>query len=150
MAVKSSFPNVDPAAPDEYALVKEAYARVCSPHRIVGPVRDEMGDLDIVFSDGECEYRQDGLSSGQQMVLQFLLRFVSERIHRSIVLVDEVELHQHPAWQRRLMGLLPQMGEGNQFIFTTHSAYLRDLTPWADTVALGDLGEAARRAGAEQ
>lgn len=147
MAVKSNFANVDPTAPDEFAVVKEAYARVCAPHAMLAPVLDERGDLDPVFSDGEAQYRYDGLSSGEQMVLQFLLRFVSERIHRSIVLVDEVELHQHPAWQRRLLSMLPEMGEDNQFILTTHSAYIRDMTPQSDTVFLGDLGDAGNTRG---
>ena len=63
------------------------------------------------------------------MVLLFLTKLVSERIHRSIVLVDELELHQHPVWQSRLLRALPRIGEHNQIIATTHSEYLRDLVP---------------------
>ncbi len=63
------------------------------PQRIVGPVQDEeQGKLDLLFSDGENEYCYSGLSSGQQMVLLLLIRFVAEHIHQSIVLIDELEL----------------------------------------------------------
>jgi predicted ATP-binding protein involved in virulence len=101
----------------------------------------------MVFSDGECDYRYDGLSSGEQMVLLFLLRFVSEHIHKSIVLIDEVELHQHPLWQRKLLNMLPKMGRDNQFILTTHSAYVRDIMPQDRRKVLGELGEQVQQEG---
>jgi predicted ATPase len=144
LAVRSAVASISPDAPDYFELLRDAYAQVCAPHRIVGPVNDEVGNLDVLFSDGQCDYRYDGLSSGEQMVLLFLLRFVSEHIHRSIVLIDEIELHQHPLWQRKLVNMLPAMGEGNQFILTTHSSYLRDLAPKESTMSLGELGDSAQ------
>jgi len=38
-----------------------------------------------------------------------------------IVLVDEIDLHLHPTWQRRLVPLLRQVFPNVQFVFTTHS-----------------------------
>ena len=40
---------------------------------------------------------------------------------RGIVLIDEVEQHLHPKWQRNIMRLLTQSFPGIQFIATTHS-----------------------------
>jgi predicted ATP-binding protein involved in virulence len=75
------------------------------------------------------------------MVLLFLIRMVQEHIHRSIVLIDELELHQHPLWQRKLLQALPKMGDGNQFVVTTHSDYVRDIQPAEGRVVLGSLGD---------
>jgi predicted ATP-dependent endonuclease of OLD family len=38
-----------------------------------------------------------------------------------VVMVDEIELHLHPIWQRRLVGQLRHAFPNIQFIFTTHS-----------------------------
>ena len=38
-----------------------------------------------------------------------------------IVLIDEFDLHLHPAWQRRIIRLLPEVFKNCQFIVTTHS-----------------------------
>jgi hypothetical protein len=40
---------------------------------------------------------------------------------RGIVLLDEIDLHLHPSWQRRLVPLLKQVFPQLQFIVTTHS-----------------------------
>ena len=54
------------------------------------------------FNDGENDYSYEGLSSGEKNVLLLLIRFVAERMHQSVVLIDELELNQHPLWQRGL------------------------------------------------
>lgn len=38
-----------------------------------------------------------------------------------IVLIDEIELHMHPSWQRKILGVLRQTFPNIQFIVTTHS-----------------------------
>lgn len=128
---------------DQFKLIQERYAQVCAPHNIVGAFRDESGVPDLVFNDGAFDYRYEGLSSGEQMLLLFLIRMVADNIHQSIVLVDEIELHQHPVWQRKLLHLLRQMGTGNQIIATTHSPYLRDVMPLEAVVELGEILEPA-------
>lgn len=40
---------------------------------------------------------------------------------RGIVLIDEVDLHLHPHWQRRVIGDLRKTFPGVQFVATTHS-----------------------------
>jgi len=39
-----------------------------------------------------------------------------------IVLIDEIDLHLHPAWQRKIIKRLPEAFKNCQFIVTTHSA----------------------------
>ena len=117
----------DPEATEkeDFARLKALYERVCNPHTIGGLYNTEHG-LDMEFH-GPCgRYYYDGLSSGQQMILLMLLQFAARRIHRSIVLIDELELHLHPLWQDRLYASLTDLGNDNQHIFTTHSTHLRD------------------------
>ena len=38
-----------------------------------------------------------------------------------IVLIDEIELHMHPSWQRKILGVLKKTFPNIQFIVTTHS-----------------------------
>lgn len=150
LALQSLVPSIGAKdrSPDEFRLVQETYARVCAPRRIVGAVRDELGEFDVHFSDGENEYNYEGLSSGEKNVLLLLIRFVAERIHQSLVLIDELELNQHPLWQRSLVHLISRLGEGNQIIATTHSPYLRGAVAPQAVIDLGDLGE-VHQVGAE-
>jgi predicted ATP-binding protein involved in virulence len=39
----------------------------------------------------------------------------------AVMLVDEIDLHLHPAWQQRVLGDLMRAFPGTQFIVTTHS-----------------------------
>lgn len=41
---------------------------------------------------------------------------------RGVLLVDEIDLHLHPVWQRQLRNFLTDMFPNFQFILTTHSA----------------------------
>jgi energy-coupling factor transporter ATP-binding protein EcfA2 len=129
----------DPEATEEQAYTQlcQLYERVCRPHRIVGLYNTEHG-LDMEFMGDRGVYYYDGLSSGQQMILLLLLQFATRRIHRSIVLIDEIELHLHPLWQDRLFESLGELGKDNQFIFTTHSTHLRDSIR-EQKISTGDL-----------
>jgi predicted ATPase len=143
MALQSLVPSITSKGriSEDFRLIQERYARVCAPRRIVGAVRDELGEFDVRFNDGENEYTYEGLSSGEKNVLLLLIRFVAERMHQSVVLIDELELNQHPLWQDKLVSLVPRMGDGNQIIATTHSPYLRGAVAPDAVIELGDLGE---------
>jgi predicted ATPase len=142
MALQSLVPSIASKGqiPNDFQLIQERYARICAPRHIVGAVRDELGEFDVYFSDGENSYAYEGLSSGEKNVLLLLIRFVAERMHQSVVLIDELELNQHPLWQDKLVYLVPRMGEGNQIIATTHSPYLRGAVAPEAVIDLGDLG----------
>jgi hypothetical protein len=40
----------------------------------------------------------------------------------AMVVIDEVDLHLHPRWQREVVGQLVRLFPGTQFVLTTHSA----------------------------
>ena len=148
MAIQEVLPPSRAAAwnqPSDFARVRDAFSRICHPLAIKGAVRDDVERFDIEFVHGDTPYEYADLSSGEQMVLLILIRMVSERIHNSLVLIDEVELHQHPIWQRRLLDDIRRMGVDNQVIATTHSSYLRDVAQPSSVVVLGDIGGAEQR-----
>jgi hypothetical protein len=121
LALKSAIPSK--GGDNLFARVRERYNEICAPRQLVGAIND--GDnFDLLFREGEQDYGFDDMASGEAMIVHLLIAITAERIHRSIVLIDEVELHQHPVWQRRLVAALPLMGEDNQIIATTHSDYL--------------------------
>jgi predicted ATPase len=69
------------------------------------------------------------MSSGEQAVFPLVYEFVRLGIAKSIVLIDELELHLHPPEQQGLLASLNRMGPDCQYIITTHSKYLTGIIP---------------------
>lgn len=44
----------------------------------------------------------------------------------AVILIDEIDCHIHPKWQRKLIPALRELFPNCQFIFTTHSPYILD------------------------
>jgi hypothetical protein len=72
------------------------------------------------------------LGYGYQTLIAWMLDFVSRMVERypdsadplkepAICVVDEIDLHLHPAWQRKLIGFLSERFPNTQFIATAHS-----------------------------
>lgn len=76
------------------------------------------------------------LSSGEQAVFPLLSEFVRLDIARSIVMIDELELHLHPPEQQELLRSLRRLGPDCQFIISTHSPYLSEIIPDEEMVRL--------------
>jgi predicted ATP-dependent endonuclease of OLD family len=43
---------------------------------------------------------------------------------KGVILIDELELHLHPSWQRLIVSALKQAFPEAQFIVTTHSPHI--------------------------
>jgi hypothetical protein len=69
------------------------------------------------------------MASGEQAVFSLLYDFVRLNITRSIVLIDELELHLHAPAQQALYAALPKLGADCQFFITTHSEFLTGIIP---------------------
>lgn len=69
------------------------------------------------------------MSSGEQAIFPLICEFVRLNIRKSVVLIDELELHLHPPEQQGLLAALPKMGPDCQFLITTHSAYVEGAIP---------------------
>lgn len=75
----------------------------------------------FVLKDGGRTYTLSEMSAGEQSVFPLLFEFVRQQIHRSVMLIDEIDLNLHPPLAQTLLGLLPRLGKDNQFLFTTHA-----------------------------
>ncbi len=69
------------------------------------------------------------MSSGEQAVFPLVYEFVRLNIAKSIVLIDELELHLHPPEQQALLASLSRIGPDCQYLITTHSKYLTGIIP---------------------
>jgi energy-coupling factor transporter ATP-binding protein EcfA2 len=87
------------------------------------------------------------LSMGYQTLVAWMVDLASRFLDRyeksgdalaepAIVLVDEIDLHLHPSWQRSLMGFLSQRFPGTQFIATAHSPLVVQGAEGANVVVL--------------
>lgn len=72
------------------------------------------------------------MSHGYQTLIAWVVDFARRMFERypdsknplaepAVVLVDEIDLHLHPTWQRSLMGYLTERFPNTQFIVTAHS-----------------------------
>ena len=85
-----------------------------------------------VQKGAEGEFLINQLSDGEKVLLS-LVGDLARRLAvanpsvadplagEGIVMVDEVDLHLHPSWQRRIVTQLPAVFPGVQFFLTTHS-----------------------------
>jgi len=89
----------------------------------------------LIDRDGRI-YDLAEMSSGEQAVFPIVYEFVRLDIQRSIVLIDELELHLHPPEQQRLLSALPRIGADCQFFITTHSEFLSSVIPNDEEVRL--------------
>jgi ATPase subunit of ABC transporter with duplicated ATPase domains len=77
-----------------------------------------------LVSSGASSHRIDQLSSGERSLVQLFLRIAVHMTQSSIVIIDELELHLHPAWARAALLALKDFVRstpGMIVIFTSHS-----------------------------
>lgn len=145
---KNNFQYPTGVVPDVYLPLKEL-TRILLPHlefsRIDVKNRDDVKCLWKRASGAELatstytEIDIDELSSGEKAIISLFLPFIERQIGQLIaqiegrpasdsqrdlvVLIDEPELHLHPALQARMLDYLRKLvGEGGlQFVVTTHS-----------------------------
>lgn len=88
--------------------------------------------LRMVVTKGGEEFSVDQLSDGEKCTIA-LIGDLARRMAlanqkrsnplegRGIVLIDEIELHMHPTWQRMILPVLKKTFPNIQFLITTHS-----------------------------
>lgn len=82
-------------------------------------------------SNLSLETMSDGFRTTFLWIVDFLTRLYFNNIYVTnaeeifaIVLIDEIDLHLHPKWQRTIMPALAKTFPNVQFIVTTHSPYI--------------------------
>lgn len=126
--------RVTPAT-DYLQRLEDMFSRLFPGARFVGsePRRGvfSLNEFDSYFliQRDDRVYDIAEMSSGEQAIFPMLYEFARLNIARSIVLLDELELHLHPPLQQLLLSALKVIGPDCQFIVTTHSPYLEEATP---------------------
>lgn len=115
--------------------LEERFSAVFKDRRFVGLAPRDLGgsraadDFYFLLQSGRRLYDLAEMSSGEQAVFPLVYEFVRLDINKSIVLIDELELHLHPPEQQRLLAALPRLGPDCQYIISTHSPFLTDAIP---------------------
>ncbi|MBI5516303.1 MAG: AAA family ATPase [Deltaproteobacteria bacterium] len=103
----------------------------------------------VLIKDGE-ELSVEQLSDGERNLLT-LAGDIARRLAianpahpapreaEAVVLVDEIELHLHPRWQREAVGALRRAFPGVQFVLTTHSPQVLSTVPSEAVVLVRDF-----------
>lgn len=110
-------------------LVKDLFLRLL-PH--IDDIKINRADKSVVYIEKKQSLKASKLSAGHKsiigMVGDMLIRLyrqqpdvVSPINLTGIVLIDEIEAHLHPIWQREFPKLLAEIFPKIQFIITTHS-----------------------------
>ncbi|NQT40516.1 MAG: AAA family ATPase [Planctomycetes bacterium] len=123
--------------------VKNTFNRICAPKEYLGVMFDPATRVGApYFRDGNSVYPLHMASSGEQVIIEYIARLsYPSPMNHSLILIDEPELHLHPGWVRQLFLALPEIGQGNQYIMTTHSEELRRIAAEEGVlVTLGPLG----------
>lgn len=77
------------------------------------------------------------LSAGERATLLIFGELALRRPQHGVVLIDEIEQHLHPRWQRTILEALRSLLPSAQFIITTQSPYVAAVTP-DDVIKIGD------------
>jgi energy-coupling factor transporter ATP-binding protein EcfA2 len=121
----------------EYDDVSELLVGVLPGVRsiLVGPSGRSRGSVSVLYETDEGYVRQADLGFGYRsiaaMVGDLAFRLYNAYGDRpdplsgaAVVLIDELDLHLHPVWQRQVIGLLSERFPNVQFIATAHSPLL--------------------------
>jgi predicted ATP-binding protein involved in virulence len=125
-----------------YKHLLETYQRII--RRVTGKIKLEYVGIEnnrVMFDTDDGKVRVEAVSQGTASLMGWI-GYLVERLYEvydqskdptkeyALVLVDEIDAHMHPEWQRQLTGHLKKIFPKVQFIATTHSPLIPvTLTP---------------------
>lgn len=138
-----------PGESNTFRVVKEAIVQCIEGCRDIRYDAKHRGVM-ISFSNGEYhEFKV--LSDGQRNMLAMVADIAMKASELNpgygpdvlnqtpgVVLIDELDLHLHPRWQRRIIGDLKRTFPRIQFIATTHSPFLIQALEPGELIKLGE------------
>lgn len=90
----------------------------------------------LLLKKGDSYISQNQLSSGEKSIISLVADIARQlaisnpksdnplKKGKGIVLIDEIDLHLHPKWQRKLVPKLLKLFPKVQFVITTHSPFV--------------------------
>lgn len=118
-----------------------------------GKIITEKPKPELFINKGTTKLNVRYLSEGERGILALVLdlarrlSLANPRLEnplaegKAIVLIDEIDLHLHPSWQRSIVGKLTRTFPKCQFIATTHSPQILGEVP-AENIILLEHGQA--------
>ena len=101
---------------------------ISEPHIMLNPLR-----FAVRINGTRLDIMQlsDGYKTMLSLVIDLASRMALANPHladplaaNAVVMIDEIDLHLHPEWQRRVVGDLLRVFPNTQFILTSHSPYI--------------------------
>lgn len=108
--------------------ISSIFPDISNPHIEVNPLR-----LTVTLNGEKLDLMQlsDGYKTLLGLVIDLSMRMGLANPHledplgaSAIVMIDEIDLHLHPAWQRRVLADLLRTFSNTQFIVSTHSPFI--------------------------
>lgn len=108
--------------------IQSIFPEISNPHIETSPLR-----LAVTINGETLDVMQlsDGYKTLLGLVIDLSIRLGLANPHldnpltaQAVVMIDEVDLHLHPSWQRRVLGDLLRTFPNTQFILTTHSPFV--------------------------
>ena len=116
---------------DLYIDIMEGVTDVTTPIRPTG----SRPETTIEVVEGERSYNLEEISSGSMEVLALLTKLVLAEGTDSMLIIEEPELHLHPAAERQILELIDEVSSDSpQILVTTHSDVFVDSTDAAQIV----------------
>ena len=132
MRVQLALASTRPEAQRMLTALEDAVDRFLPDYSNLHPAQEGEGQSLLIDHDGQS-LPVSWLSDGERGVLALVLDLTRRLAQanpslsdpaaeaEAVVLIDELELHLHPAWQRRIVHDLSNTFPRCQFIATTHS-----------------------------
>lgn len=120
---------------ENYSLMKNVFSIINTDIKFK---KADTKTFEILLTDNGNEVYFEFESAGYKAIVFILLGIISEIEFRGykkpaaefngVILIDEIDMHLHPAWQREVVRSLKETFPCAQFIITTHSpSVLQDL-----------------------
>ncbi|WP_374965704.1 AAA family ATPase [Lysinibacillus sp. RS5] len=103
-------------------------------------------DAEILVSTLEGEIPLSYLSAGYLSCLSIFLEIIKKatdvdfnqpiREYDGLILIDEIDLHLHPEWQKKILEILRWMVPNAQIIATTHSPHIVQVTQANEVITI--------------
>ncbi len=117
--------------------------------RIAKPLRGSGRHVEVKTPFGWVRINE--MSLGYKSLIAWVVDFASRMYHYhstkadpfaepAVVLIDEIDLHLHPKWQRKVLGYLSKKFPNTQFIATAHSPLIVQAATDANIVLLKRKG----------
>ncbi|MFH1884018.1 MAG: AAA family ATPase [Planctomycetota bacterium] len=119
--------------------------------RVTEPTRENLKPR-VEFKTPDGWVSLNGLSLGYRAMISWMVDLANRMFERypkslnplaepAIVLIDEIDLHLHPKWQRTIMNFLSERFVNTQFIVTAHSPLVVQAAANANIVLLRREGD---------